>query len=52
MEGERDGIVAVSIEQMRPLSVDPNMLYRTTRSDWLAWETAREPIERAYFVPS
>ncbi|KAK5163220.1 uncharacterized protein LTR77_010806 [Saxophila tyrrhenica] len=27
-------------------------LLPTTRSDWLAWETAREPIERAYFVPS
>ncbi|RMY10292.1 hypothetical protein D0867_08444 [Hortaea werneckii] len=25
---------------------------RTTRSDWLAWELPREPIERAYFVPS
>ncbi|KAI6910742.1 hypothetical protein KC318_g7487 [Hortaea werneckii] len=24
----------------------------TTRSDWLAWELPREPIERAYFVPS
>ncbi|KAK0302902.1 hypothetical protein LTR01_008457 [Friedmanniomyces endolithicus] len=27
-------------------------LLPTTRSDWLAWETARESIERAYFVPS
>ncbi|KAK3675418.1 hypothetical protein LTR37_021553 [Vermiconidia calcicola] len=27
-------------------------LLPTTRSDWLAWETAREPLERAYFVPS
>ncbi|KAK3116000.1 hypothetical protein LTR53_004114 [Teratosphaeriaceae sp. CCFEE 6253] len=26
-------------------------LLPTTRSDWLAWETAREPIERAYFMP-
>ena len=25
---------------------------RTTRSDWLAWEVAREPLERAYFIPS
>src|SRR5204863_6221415 len=23
---------------------------RTTRSDWLAWETEREPLERAYFA--
>ena len=23
------------------------MRYRTTRSDWLAWETAREPLEAA-----
>lgn len=23
-------------------------LLPTTRSDWLAWETAREPLERAY----
>lgn len=21
--------------------------YRTTRSDWLAWESAREPVETA-----
>ncbi|KAK5105764.1 hypothetical protein LTR62_002164 [Meristemomyces frigidus] len=27
-------------------------LLPTTRSDWLAWETARDPLERAYFVPS
>ncbi|KXS98554.1 hypothetical protein AC578_4324 [Pseudocercospora eumusae] len=27
-------------------------LLPTTRSDWLAWETEREPLERAYFVPS
>nr|POE54562.1 er membrane protein complex subunit 4 [Quercus suber] len=25
-------------------------LLPTTRSDWLAWETAREPLERAYYV--
>lgn len=24
-----------------------NSTYRTTRSDWLAWETQREPLERA-----
>ncbi len=28
------------------------LLDSTTRSDWLAWETARESIEHAYFVPS
>ncbi|EME38364.1 hypothetical protein DOTSEDRAFT_57478 [Dothistroma septosporum NZE10] len=27
-------------------------LLPTTRSDWLAWESARVPLERAYFVPS
>ncbi|KAM0705563.1 hypothetical protein Q7P35_006922 [Cladosporium inversicolor] len=27
-------------------------LLPTTRSDWLAWEVAREPLERAYFIPS
>ncbi|SMR52935.1 unnamed protein product [Zymoseptoria tritici ST99CH_1A5] len=27
-------------------------LLPTTRSDWLAWESPREAIERAYFVPS
>ncbi|KAK5129944.1 hypothetical protein LTR08_002705 [Meristemomyces frigidus] len=27
-------------------------LLPTTRSDWLAWETARDPLERAYYVPS
>ncbi|KAK3051191.1 hypothetical protein LTR09_007587 [Extremus antarcticus] len=27
-------------------------LLPTTRSDWLAWETVRDPIERAYFMPS
>ena len=25
-------------------------LLPTTRSDWLAWETERQPLERAYFV--
>ena len=25
-------------------------LLPTTRSDWLAWETARDPLERAYFA--
>ena len=25
-----------------------NVVDRTTRSDWLAWETAREPLERSY----
>jgi len=25
-------------------------LLPTTRSDWLAWETEREPLERAYFA--
>lgn len=24
-------------------------LLPTTRSDWLAWETERQPLERAYF---
>lgn len=29
-------------------AVEANILGdRTTRSDWLAWETAREPLERA-----
>lgn len=28
--------------------VDKMGLLPTTRSDWLAWETAREPLERAY----
>jgi hypothetical protein len=28
--------------------MDANVfLIRTTRSDWLAWEAAREPLERA-----
>nr|OQO26305.1 hypothetical protein B0A51_04238 [Rachicladosporium sp. CCFEE 5018] len=27
-------------------------LLPTTRSDWLAWETERVPLERAYFRPS
>jgi hypothetical protein len=39
-----------------PVYVDSNSLLiftiRTTRSDWLAWEVAREPLERAYFIPS
>lgn len=25
-------------------------LLPTTRSDWLAWETERQPLERAYFA--
>lgn len=25
-------------------------LLPTTRSDWLAWETEREPLERAHFA--
>ena len=28
----------------------PDNLCRTTRSDWLAWETQREPVERAIFT--
>ncbi|KAF2725767.1 hypothetical protein K431DRAFT_280484 [Polychaeton citri CBS 116435] len=32
--------------------VDQMGLLPTTRSDWLAWESAREPLERAYFVSS
>lgn len=27
-----------------------NISYRTTRSDWLAWESERQPLERAYFA--
>jgi len=30
--------------------VDQMGLLPTTRSDWLAWETEREPLERAYFA--
>jgi hypothetical protein len=54
VEGESDGVVAVS----RDVRVDVlcvvllTFLIRTTRSDWLAWEVAREPLERAYFVSS
>ena len=25
-------------------------VHSTTRSDWLAWETAREPLERTVFA--
>ena len=25
-------------------------LLPTTKSDWLAWETERQPLERAYFA--
>ena len=27
-----------------------NAVRRTTRSDWLAWEPAREPLERTIFA--
>lgn len=36
----------------RPLACGFKVLtpYRTTRSDWLAWESERQPLERAYFA--
>ena len=37
---------------MLKLNDSANIACRTTQSDWLAWESAREPLERAYFVPS
>ena len=45
------------ISEWRIARLDMNFMLtfhvrRTTRSDWLAWETARDPIETAYFVPS
>lgn len=36
----------------QPTGISTDVPCRTTRSDWLAWETARDPIERAYYVPS
>lgn len=45
MEGQSNGTVAVSEENLddRPVLTRS----RTTRSDWLAWEAAREPLEVA-----
>jgi ER membrane protein complex subunit 4 len=31
-------------------STDSVNFNRTTRSDWLAWESERQPLERAYFA--
>lgn len=32
------------------LNKQTNILSRTTRSDWLAWESERQPLEQAYFA--
>lgn len=45
MEGEWNGIVTVS--GINKYDAKRLTMYRTTRSDWLAWEAAREPLERA-----
>lgn len=50
LEGERDGIVAVST-YMDTGEGYTDTSNRTTSSDWLAWESAREPMERAFYVP-
>ena len=46
------GLLPLVLANDKLLLSDANLSARTTRSDWLAWETAREPLERAYFVPS
>lgn len=37
------------LQDHRALRLTDNT-HRTTRSDWLAWETEREPLEHAYFA--
>lgn len=55
MESKSDGIVAVCTpsyvsEEQEMCSVWTNRVRRTTRSDWLAWESARDPLE--YAIPA
>lgn len=52
MEGEWDGIVTVGLLMSSRSVCSGTTLTdsRTTRSDWLAWETPRIPLERAVFA--
>lgn len=54
MESEWNGTAAVRHSTLKLFNLTriTDLMCRTTRSDWLAWETEREPLERAYFVPS
>jgi hypothetical protein len=45
MESQWDGAVTVSLGQSCCRKHANGI--RTTRSDWLAWETARDPLEVA-----
>lgn len=48
MEGQWDGFTAVGFRCLRfHYYIPADGLYSTTASDWLAWETARQPLERA-----
>lgn len=40
----------VPINLMPLLMLYTNAFDRTTRSDWLAWESERQPLERAFFA--
>ncbi|PGH21409.1 hypothetical protein AJ80_03326 [Polytolypa hystricis UAMH7299] len=39
------GLLALGVWKVNAMGLLP-----TTRSDWLAWETERQPLERAYFA--
>ena len=51
MEGQRDGAPTVSGPHQANNNFQiANGSNRTTRSDWLAWETERVPLETAVFA--
>lgn len=48
VQSQQDGAVAVSCVTSKSMQIpDANSKNSTTRSDWLAWETQRMPLERA-----
>ena len=50
MEGQRYGVIAVCISSKKEERAGADCGGRTTRSDWLAWETARVPLEQTVFA--
>ena len=50
VEGEWDGVTTVSYHSSMDLAREADGECSTTRSDWLAWERPREPLERAIYA--
>ena len=50
VEGQRYGVIAVCISPKKTERAEAEGVGRTTRSDWLAWETARVSLEQTVFA--